>query len=133
MADENKKKLILVVEDEKILSDTLRERLMAEGFDVVNAYDGLEFLQLALEKHPDLILLDILLPKVDGITMLKKLREDPWGAHASVIILTNVSDISKMAEGMESGFDGTYEYLVKTNWSIVGIISKVKNRLKIKS
>ncbi|MFZ2072128.1 MAG: response regulator [Minisyncoccia bacterium] len=134
MTTDSNKKLILIVEDEKILSNLLKEKLEEEGFDVAVAYDGLEFLRLALERHPDLILLDILIPKVDGMTMLKKFREDPWGAHANVIILTNISDVSKMAEGVEIGLDRntTYEYLVKSNWPISDVVSKIKERLKIK-
>ena len=129
----NKKILILVVEDEEILSRTLAEKLEGEGFDVVSAFDGEEGLQKALTEHPDLILLDLLMPKVDGLTMLKKLREDPWGMHATVIILTNVSDPAKVAEGMNTGTDGTYEYLVKSNWSLDDIVARIKQKLEINS
>ncbi len=129
--DENKKVLILVVEDEKILADTLKERLESEGFKVTNAYDGLEGYNLAITEHPDLILLDLLLPKVDGLSMLKKLREDSWGLHAKIIILTNVSDPTKVAEGMKIGVGDVYEYLVKTNWSLDYVVARIKKRLKI--
>ena len=131
MDKNNKKILILVVEDEKILSDTLKERLVNEGFNVINAFDGLEGFNLAITEHPDLILLDLLLPKVDGLSMLKKLREDAWGAHAKVIILTNVSDPTKVAEGMKVGVGDVYEYLVKTNWSLDYVVARIKKRLKI--
>ncbi|MFA6476080.1 MAG: response regulator [Candidatus Paceibacterota bacterium] len=128
-----KKVLILVVEDEEILSRTLAEKLASEGFDVSTAYDGEEGLQKALKDHPDLILLDLLMPKVDGLTLLKKLREDPWGVNAQVMILTNVSDPVKVAEGMHAGIDGTYEYLVKSNWSLEDVIARIKQKLEIKS
>jgi DNA-binding response OmpR family regulator len=128
----NKKVLILVVEDEEILARTLEEKLISEGFDVLKAVDGGEGLQIALTEHPDLILLDLLMPKVDGLTMLKKLREDPWGSKAVVMILTNVSDPAKVAEGMNlGGNDGTYEYLVKTNWSLEDVVSRIKQKLEI--
>ena len=131
----NKKILILVIEDEKILVNTLEEKLMAEGFDVLKASDGDTGLQLALSKHPSLILLDLLIPKVDGLTMLKKLRDDPWGSHVNVMILTNVKDTDKLAEGMSVGLDGmnnTYEYIIKTDWSLESIISRIKEKLKVK-
>jgi two-component system response regulator MprA len=127
----NKKILILVVEDEVIIARTLEERLMAEGFDVIKGSDGDEGLKLALSEHPDLILLDLLMPRVDGLTMLKNLRGDSWGAGAAVIILTNVSDLNKVAEGMKAGLDGTYEYLVKSNWSLDEVVSKIKQKLEI--
>ena len=131
MTDLNKKILILVVEDEEILARTLAEKLEAEGFKVFKAVDGDEGLRMALVEHPDLILLDLLMPRVDGMTMLKKLREDPWGLHAMVIILTNVRDPAKVAEGMNVGLDGTYEYLVKTDWSLDAVVDRIKEKLKI--
>lgn len=131
----NKKILILVVEDEKILINILEEKLTLEGFSVTKAYDGDQGLQVALKEHPDLILLDLLLPKVDGMSMLKKLREDAWGSHAEVIILTNIKDTNKMVEGMSINMDNvnnTYEYILKTDQSLDGLVSRIKERLKIK-
>ena len=133
MAKTNKKILILVVEDEKVLVDVLEEKLLKEGFDVIKAADGEEGLHLALADHPDLILLDILMPKVDGMKMLKKLREDSWGAHVNVIIFTNFDDESKVAEGMNINLDNTYQYLVKSNWTLDDLVLKIKETLKLKS
>lgn len=124
--------LILLVEDEKILANTLEEKLTSEGFTVLRANDGGQALKLATEKHPDLILLDLLLPKVDGLTMLKGLRADPWGLHAKVIILTNVNNSGKIADSMEIGLDNTFEYLVKTGWSLDNIVSRIKEKLNNK-
>ena len=128
----NKKILLLVVEDEKILADTLKERLEQEGFEVLNAYDGSEGLKIALDNHPDLILLDLLIPKIDGITVLNKLHQDPWGAKAKVIILTNVSDPANII--MKTGLGGLsedYEYLIKTNWSLDAVVYKIRKALKL--
>lgn len=133
MAESNKKVLILVVEDEKILVETLQEKLEGEGFEVLKSYDGEEGLNLALTQHPDLILLDLLMPKVDGLQMLKKLRQDPWGLHANVIVLTNVSDPANVI--VNAGFvgiDTNYEYLVKADMSLEDLISKIKHKLAIK-
>ena len=126
------KKIILVVEDEEILTRTLKDKLEEESFNVLVAANGEIGLQLALKEHPDLILLDLLMPKVDGLTMLKKLREDSWGAKANVIILTNVSDPDKVSEGMNIGPGGTYEYLIKSNWSLDDVVARVKQKLEIK-
>lgn len=132
MDESNKKKLILVVEDEKILADTLKERLEQEGFSVLESYDGFEGLRMSLDKHPDLILLDILMPKVDGFEVLRKLRLDPWGINAKVVILTNVSDPANIV--VNAGFkalDEKYEYLVKADMSLEDLVSKIKQKLDI--
>ena len=130
----NKKILILLVEDEDILVRTLKEKLMEEGFIVDTANNGVDGLKLALTEHPDLILLDILIPKLDGATMLKGLRVDSWGAHADVIILTNVKETDKLNEMMNIGLDipnNKFEYLVKTDLSLASIVDKIKQRLLI--
>jgi DNA-binding response OmpR family regulator len=128
--------LVLVVEDEDILVRELEERLIAEGFNVRIALNGSEGLELALKDHPDLILLDILLPKLNGAMMLKYLREDPWGSRVKVIILTNVKEPSMVSEMMKIGLsipNNTFDYIVKTDLSLAGIVDKIKERLAIKS
>ncbi|MFZ3057636.1 MAG: response regulator [Minisyncoccales bacterium] len=134
MENNERKYSVLVVEDEKPLSDALEEKLSEEGFDVLRAENGEEGVKLALSRHPDLILLDLIMPKIDGLTMLKMLRKDEWGSHATVIILTNISDESKVAEVLSSGFSNindTYEYLVKTDWSLDAVVDKIKQKLQI--
>lgn len=129
----NKKILVLVVEDEEILARTLEEKLASSGFDVLKGVDGADGLKIALAEHPDLILLDLLMPQVDGLTMLKQLRQDPWGLHAAVIILTNISDTAKVAEGMKisAGGEKTYEYLVKSDLTLEDLVAKIKQKLEI--
>jgi two-component system alkaline phosphatase synthesis response regulator PhoP len=80
---------ILVVEDEESLATALKEKVVKEGMEGDVARNGELGLELALRKHPDLILLDIIMPVMDGITMLKKLRDDEWGRSVPVIILTS--------------------------------------------
>lgn len=128
----DKKMLLLVVEDEKILAKTLVEKLVSEGFEVISALDGGEGLKLALDKHPNLILLDLLLPKVDGITMLQELHKDAWGKSASVIILTNVESSDKIAQTLDTGFGNVFEYMLKTDWSLEDIVNRIKERLEVK-
>ena len=121
-------KKILIVEDEQDLRQTLVDKLTREGFDVLEAKNGEEGLKAALKEHPDLILLDIIMPVMDGMTMMKKIREDEWGRGVPVIMLTNLSDIERVSEAVESGI---YEYLVKSDWKIEDVVKKVKKKLGI--
>ncbi len=126
MADGTKK--ILIVEDEPSMLQVLSDALRAEKFDVVTASDGVEGLRQAETHHPDLILLDIVMPKMDGVSMMKKLRsENDWGKNVPIIILTNLSaddEILKSVTVSEPAY-----YLIKTNWTITDVIIKVKERL----
>lgn len=121
-------KKILAVEDEPSLLGALQNKLTQEGFEFVEAKNGQVGLEKALQGKPDLILLDIIMPVMDGLTMLKKLREDDWGKTVPVIILTNLSDDEKVMEAVKQG---SYDYLIKSNWSINEVIDKVKEKLKI--
>jgi DNA-binding response OmpR family regulator len=122
---ENNKK-ILVVEDEISLRSALSNKLAHEGFAVLEAKNGKEGLEMALSAHPDLILLDIVMPVMDGMTMLQKLREDAWGAEAKIFMLTNLSDTSKVADAI---MQGSYDYLVKTNWTLEDIVVRIGKKL----
>ena len=124
------KKKILIVEDEAILRETLEEKFSHENFIVHTAPDGAVGCKLALELHPDIILLDLIMPKMDGMEVLKKLRSDNWGSHARVIILTNVNNADKVAEGLKIGGGEPYDYLIKTDWSLDDVVKKVKEKLK---
>ena len=84
-------------------------------------------IKVALENKIDIILLDIILPKMDGMTMLKKLREDERGADVPVILLTNLDYSVGVAKAMESG---AYDYLVKTDWSLDDVVEKVREKLQ---
>ena len=128
MPKENKKK-ILVIEDELPLLKILVSELSLEGFQVFSAGDGQEGLKLAVAKKPDLILLDLIMPKIDGMTMLKKLREDEWGKDASVLILTNLEgDTQKTLEALESG---VFEFMVKSRWQLEDVKKRVKEKLSV--
>lgn len=96
------KKKILIAEDDVPLRRVFCDALKAEGYDVYEAGDGEEALSVALREHPDLIVLDILMPKMDGIEMARQLRLDAWGKTAKVIILTNLSDIEKIGKAIDS-------------------------------
>lgn len=117
---------ILVVDDEQALRNVLSDKLELEGYKVLQARDGLEGLNLALSSHPDLIVLDIVMPVSDGMTMLQRLREDEWGSTVKVILLTNLSDENKVAESLKLGI---FDYLVKADWRLEDLVTKVKERL----
>ena len=123
------KKTILIVEDEEDLAQALKIKLEEAGFDTLIAYDGESGLRVALDRHPDLVLLDILLPGMDGMELLKQLRKDEWGKKAVVILLTNVDDIETIAKVIE---DEGYEYFVKTDWKMDEIVSKIQKKLEDK-
>lgn len=124
----NKIHSILIVEDEPSLRRALVDAFHREAFKVSEAANGEIGLRQALAEHPDLILLDIIMPVMDGLTMVRQLRLDPWGHDAKVIILTNLSDVKSVADAFEQQ---TYDFLVKTNWTIEALINKAKERLKI--
>lgn len=123
---EGQKKKVLIVEDEMYLRIPLAEQLKSTGLQVFGAKDGVEGLETALREHPDLILLDVMMPRMNGTEMLQKLREDTWGKGALVIILTNSveRDFVKNILGA-----GAPEYLVKSDWDLSDLVKKVKHVL----
>ncbi len=102
--------LILIIEDDPWLIRMYEEKLAREGFRVLKAVDGEEGLKLALEHKVDLILLDLLLPRVSGFEMLARLRQDESGKNIPVIALTNVAEVTEREKVLELG---AKEYLVK--------------------
>ena len=127
---EDPRKNILIIEDEQSVLKTLGDALTGAGFTTLDAKDGEQGLKIALGSKPDLILLDILMPKVDGITMLKRLREDPWGKNVPVIILTNVNPDSNAAINAVVDTQPAY-YLIKSDIKLEDVIEKVKQVLKL--
>lgn len=121
------KSKILIVEDNKSLQESLWQKLKQLGYEVFIASDGEEGLALSLEQKPDLILLDILMPKMNGDEMLEKLREDSWGKKANVLILTNVGDDDDMMQKISS-YNPSY-YLLKANNSLDELTNKIKELL----
>jgi len=124
MGSINKK--ILIVEDEALMLRSLSDKFREEKFTVLEANDGANGLDSALANHPDIILLDIIMPKMDGLTVLEKLRQDEWGKEVPVIILTNLSDSDKVAEAMKNR---AYDFLVKADWKLEDIVRKVNEKL----
>ena len=120
-------KTILIVEDEKTLFEALSVKLEEAGYKIVEAKDGKEGLEIALKIKPDLLLVDILMPIMDGITMINKLKEDEWGKNVPMIILTNFSDEEKMRQ---AELAGVHDYMVKSDWKLSDLVDKVNEKLK---
>lgn len=119
-------KKVLIIEDEADIQKILSDNLTKAGYEVVSATNGQAGLEAALQNHPDLILLDIIMPVMDGMTALEKIREDEWGKGVPVIILTNLSDGTK---AMDAKTSGVYDYLVKADWDLKDVVQKINEKL----
>ena len=125
----SEKKKILIVEDEIAMMEALAQKFRNEGFEVVEAHDGEEGLEQALKEQPDLIMLDIIMPKMDGITLLKKIREsNDWGSDVPVIMLSNLSDTDNVSEAARYK---VFDFLVKTDWRLDDVVKLVREKLGI--
>jgi len=119
---------IVVVEDDEVLSKSLAGELEDVGFEAVVAFDGEAGLALALKEKPDLVLLDIVMPKMDGMTMMKKLRDSgEFGKHVPIILLTNLNADDKISAGVTQN-EPSY-YLIKSNYTVADVVAKVRDRL----
>lgn len=121
-------KKILVIEDEFSLRKAIIEKLALSGFTAVGAADGEEGLRMALEWKPDLVLLDLLMPKMDGMSVLKKLRLN-FGNELPVIILTNVEPNDQTIQDVVA-YKPTY-YLIKSNIELEDLVNHIKDTLKL--
>ncbi len=119
-------KKILFIEDESALQKTFGEILKQEGYEVISALDGEIGLRLAKEKKPDLILLDLILPKIHGFDVLKKLKENKETQEIPVIVLTNLEGIGDVDKALELG---ATTYLVKAQYTLKEVVEKIKKAL----
>ncbi len=122
-------KTVLVVEDEKGLINAIVESLHLRNFLTLEAKDGIAAVDSALQNHPDIILLDLIMPKMDGMTAFKKIREDAWGKNVPVIILTNLSATNdELVKNIIT--DKPVYYLIKSDWKIHDIVDKIEEIVK---
>jgi len=119
-------KSILFIEDESALQKTFGDILTQEGYSMVSALDGELGLKLAKEKKPDLILLDLILPKIHGFDVLKKLKEEDETKEIPVIVLTNLERLEDVSKALELG---AATYLVKADYGLEEILEKIKKTL----
>ena len=123
----NKKK-ILIIEDEAAFQKILSEFLGIEGFETLSALDGESGLEMARSQNPDLVLLDIILPKKDGYEVLAELKKDEKTKNIPVILLTNLESPEDVGKALQLGAS---TYLVKADYKLEEITQKIKELLKI--
>jgi DNA-binding response OmpR family regulator len=124
MADGKTK--VLLVEDDKMIIDMYTLKFTQEGYDVTQAENGKDGLELAKKNNPDIILLDIILPQMDGFTVLKELRANESTKKTPVVLLTNLGQDGDVKKGLELGAN---DYLIKANFTPSQVVDKVKSVL----
>lgn len=117
---------VLLVEDEDMLSEMYKVKFEKEGFVFLRAVEGADGLALANKEKPDIILLDVIMPKMDGFAVLKKLKSDPNTKKIKVILLTNLGQDEDINKGKEMGAD---DYLVKANFTPTQVLDRVRKVL----
>ncbi len=120
-------KKILFVEDEPTLQKAVGEILTQEGFRVFSALDGEKGLELIKKENPDLVLLDLILPKKDGFEVLKEIKENEKLKDMPVIVLTNLEGIGDVEKALSLG---ATTYLIKANYELDDVVNKIKETLK---
>jgi len=121
--DKSLKKKILIVEDDRSLQNALVEIISREGFEAVSAFDGEEAMEKLKEGKPDLILLDIILPKKDGYEVLEEIKKDEKTKNIPVLILTNLEEIDNVQKALDLG---ATTFMVKSDFSLKDILEKIK-------
>ncbi len=120
-------KTILIAEDEEAMLEALANKLEKKGYAVLRTRDGEEGYKVAMAEKPDLLILDILMPKLSGMDMMEKVRQDSnWGADVPIMMLTNVSDPDSVSR---AAILRVYDFLVKTDWRLDDVVSLVANKI----
>jgi DNA-binding response OmpR family regulator len=123
--NKNMAKKILIIEDDKFLRELISQKLIKEGYDIIEAADGEKGIKSASEDKPDLVLLDLILPGIDGFEVLARLKQSSSGLP--VVILSNLGAKDDIDRGLKMGAE---DYLIKAHFTPTEIIDKVKNNLK---
>jgi len=118
---------ILIIEDDKFLRELITRKLINEGYDTVEAADGEEGVRVTKTEKPDLVLLDLILPGIDGFEALARIRKDEELVNIPVIILSNLGQREDIERGLKLG---ATDYLIKAHFSPGEIIEKVASILK---
>ena len=131
MTKEQIGKTALIVEDDISILKMVVDKLTIEGFTVLQARDGEEGFMVACVKNPDIILTDIMMPKMDGLSMMKKLRsKNKWGKNVPIILLTNLSpDDEKINKSVTE--DLPTLYIMKPDWDIDDMVAEIKEKLNV--
>jgi len=126
MTTKGKPKKVLVVDDEESVREVYKKEFTTNKFDVVVAADGEEGLLKAAEEVPNIILLDIMLPKMSGIDVLKALKQNPLTKDIPVLLLTNLGEETIIKEGFDLGADG---YLLKVSYTPAQVVEECRKFL----
>lgn len=121
------KKSILVIEDSPYLAESLADMLDIKNYEAIIAPGGREGVALAIARKPDLILLDIRLPDIDGYEVYRRIREDKWGAKAKIVVLTASESIDNISKNIDLP---TEDVLFKPEWSMQDLLEKIESKLK---
>jgi len=114
---------ILIVEDDKFLRELIAKKLLKEGYEVEEAIDGEDGVRKTKEVMPDLILLDLILPGIDGFEVLKRIKEDEKTASIPVVILSNLGQKDEIEKGLNLG---AVDFLIKAHFTPEEIVEKIK-------
>ena len=117
---------ILIIEDDKFLSELLATKLTKEGFNVISAPNGEDGVIKTKSEKPEIILLDLMLPQMDGFEVMTNLKKDPVSSNIPIIILSNFGQEEKIEKGLALG---AKDYLVKANFTTAEIVAKIKKTL----
>lgn len=120
-------KKILIVEDEAALQDALKQAFVAEGYEIAQAFDGEEGIKLIKEGKPDIVLLDLILPKKHGFEVLEAMKGNEATKDIPVLVLTNLEESTEVMKAIELGARG---YLIKANYALKEVLAKVKDILE---
>ena len=118
---------ILIIEDDKFLKELIAQKLVKEGYNIAEAIDGEEGIKKVKSEQPDLVLLDLILPGIDGFEVLSKMKEDSSLVSIPVIILSNLGQKEDVEKGLKLG---AADYLIKAHFTPGEIIDKIKIILK---
>lgn len=121
------KRNILIVEDDDFFRDLLKKKLVSLGFNILEAANGEEGIELTKQKKPDLIILDLLLPNTDGFEVLSKVKTNSDTSLIPVIIVSNLGQQEDVERGLKLG---AVDYLIKSQFDIDSIVTKIKGVLK---
>ncbi|MFA6383119.1 MAG: response regulator [Parcubacteria group bacterium] len=127
--EENKKEKIMIVEDDSFVMDIYRTKLEQENFEVIEAVNGVEAIKKLQNIEPNLILLDIIMPFMDGLEVLKKIKEDERLKNIPVILLTNLSQKDEVTKGLGLGAN---DYLIKSHFTPSEVLEKIKKYISNK-
>ncbi len=119
-------KKILIIEDEVSLLNPLLQKFKDKDFDVHGEKNGRDGLKKVKALKPDMVLLDLVMPEMDGLTMLQALRSDSAIKNTKVIVLSNLSDVEKASKAAALG---ALDYIVKSDWKINDIVKRVSEKL----